>query len=182
MTKAEIVQALYTRVGGFSKKESADIVDLVFEMLKETLGKGEKIKISGFGNFVLRDKRQRPGRNPQTGDPIKISERRVLTFKASQILKQALNPRAGQAPPPGASPGSPAAPASSSPAASSGTSSGSASGLGNSAGRHDGGGNASSGAGFPASAPALSPSGSAHSPTGADLAQLATHPAQTNKE
>jgi integration host factor subunit alpha len=93
MTKAEIVQAVYTRVGGFSKKESADIVDLVFEMLKETLGKGEKIKISGFGNFVLRDKRQRPGRNPQTGDPIKISERRVLTFKASQILKQALNPR-----------------------------------------------------------------------------------------
>ena len=90
MTKAEIVQALYTRVGGFSKKESADIVDLVFEMMKETLGRGEKIKISGFGNFVLRDKRQRPGRNPQTGDPIKISERRVLTFKASQILKQAL--------------------------------------------------------------------------------------------
>ena len=78
-------------LGGFSKKESADIVDLVFEMMKETLGRGEKIKISGFGNFVLRDKRQRPGRNPQTGDPIKISERRVLTFKASQILKQALN-------------------------------------------------------------------------------------------
>jgi integration host factor subunit alpha len=93
MTKAEIVQALYTRVGGFSKKESADMVDLVFEMMKETLGRGEKIKISGFGNFVLRDKRQRPGRNPQTGEPIKISERRVLTFKASQILKQALNPK-----------------------------------------------------------------------------------------
>ena len=69
MTKAEIVQALYTRVGGFSKKESADMVDLVFEMMKETLGRGEKIKISGFGNFVLRDKRQRPGRNPQTGEP-----------------------------------------------------------------------------------------------------------------
>jgi integration host factor subunit alpha len=97
MTKAEIVQALYTRVGGFSKKESADIVDMVFEMMKETLGRGEKIKISGFGNFVLRDKRQRPGRNPQTGDPIKISERRVLTFKASQILKQALNPKNGHA-------------------------------------------------------------------------------------
>src|SRR5688572_12699393 len=95
MTKAEIVQALYTKVGGFSKKESADLVDLVFEMMKETLGRGEKIKISGFGNFVLRDKRQRPGRNPQTGDPIKISERRVLTFKASQILKQALNPKNG---------------------------------------------------------------------------------------
>jgi len=93
MTKAEIVQALYTKVGGFSKKESADLVDLVFEMMKETLGRGEKIKISGFGNFVLRDKRQRPGRNPQTGEAIKISERRVLTFKASQVLKQALNPR-----------------------------------------------------------------------------------------
>ncbi|MFO0668838.1 MAG: integration host factor subunit alpha [Polyangiaceae bacterium] len=94
MTKAEIVQALYSRVGGFSKKESADLVDLVFEMIKETLGKGEKVKISGFGNFVLRDKRQRPGRNPQTGEAIQISERRVLTFKASQILKQALNAKA----------------------------------------------------------------------------------------
>jgi integration host factor subunit alpha len=93
MTKAEIVQALYSKVGGFSRKESAELVDLVFEMMKETLGNGEKIKVSGFGNFVLRDKRQRPGRNPQTGQPIKISERRVLTFKASQILKQALNQR-----------------------------------------------------------------------------------------
>ena|SRR5260221_14298996 len=93
MTKAEIVQALYTRVGGFSKKESADLVDLVFEMMKETLSKGEKIKISGFGNFVLRDKKERPGLNPQTKERITISERRVLTFKASQILKQALNPR-----------------------------------------------------------------------------------------
>jgi integration host factor subunit alpha len=91
MTKAEIVQALYSKVGGFSRKESAELVDLVFEMMKETLGRGEKIKVSGFGNFVLRDKRQRPGRNPQTGQPIRISERRVLTFKASQILKQALN-------------------------------------------------------------------------------------------
>jgi integration host factor subunit alpha len=95
MTKAEIVQALYSKVGGFSRKESAELVDLVFEMMKETLGRGEKIKVSGFGNFVLRDKRQRPGRNPQTGQPIRISERRVLTFKASQILKQALNLRAG---------------------------------------------------------------------------------------
>ena len=93
MTKAEIVQTLYTKVGGFSKRESADILDAIFEILKQTLGRGEKVKISGFGNFVLRDKRQRPGRNPQTGVPIKISERRVLTFKASQILKQALNQR-----------------------------------------------------------------------------------------
>jgi integration host factor subunit alpha len=91
MTKADIVQAVYTKLGGFSKKESADLVDLVFETMKETLGRGEKIKISGFGNFVLRDKRERQGRNPQTGDPIVITARRVLNFKASQLLKQALN-------------------------------------------------------------------------------------------
>jgi len=95
MTKADIVQAVYTQLGGFSKKESADLVDLVFETMKETLGRGEKIKISGFGNFVLRDKRQRQGRNPQTGDPIVITERRVLNFKASQLLKQALNDEPG---------------------------------------------------------------------------------------
>lgn len=91
MTKADIVHAVYNRLGGFSKKEAADLVDLVFETMKETLGRGEKIKISGFGNFVLRDKRQRQGRNPQTGDPILITERRVLSFKASQLLKVALN-------------------------------------------------------------------------------------------
>ena len=91
MTKADIAQIIYARIGGFSKKESIDLVDLVFETMKETLGRGEKIKISGFGNFVLRDKRQRQGRNPQTGDPIMITERRVLSFKPSQILKNALN-------------------------------------------------------------------------------------------
>jgi integration host factor subunit alpha len=91
MTKAEIVQAIYARVGGFSKKESQDIVDLVFEMMKETLAKGERIKVTNFGNFVLRDKGERPGRNPQTGAPIKISQRRVLTFKVSKNLKDALN-------------------------------------------------------------------------------------------
>lgn len=94
-TKYELVQAVYTKLGGFSKKEAADLVDLIFELMKETLGRGETIKISGFGNFVLRDKRQRQGRNPQTGDPITISARRVLTFKPSQLLKQALNPREG---------------------------------------------------------------------------------------
>jgi len=97
MTKADIVQAIYTKLGGFSKKEAADLVDLVFETMKETLGRGEKIKISGFGNFVLRDKRQRQGRNPQTGDPITITSRRVLNFKASQLLKQALNGEEGAA-------------------------------------------------------------------------------------
>lgn len=96
MTKAEIVQAIYNRLGGFSKKEAADLVDLVFDTMKDTLARGEKIKISGFGNFVLRDKRQRKGRNPQTGDPMMIAERRVLNFKASNILKQGLNPRRGR--------------------------------------------------------------------------------------
>lgn len=95
ITKADVVQTVYSRLGGFSKKEAADIVDLVFETMKETLGRGEKIKISGFGNFILRDKRPRQGRNPQTGTPILITERRVLSFKASQLLKQTLNQESG---------------------------------------------------------------------------------------
>lgn len=90
MTKAEIVEAIYEKIG-FSKKESADIVELVFNTMKETLEKGEKIKISGFGNFVVRHKRPRVGRNPQTGQSIEITERRVLTFRPSQILKGSLN-------------------------------------------------------------------------------------------
>ena len=90
-TKYELVQAVYSKLGGFSKKEAADLVDLIFELMKETLGRGENIKISGFGNFVMRDKNERQGRNPQTGEPITISSRRVLTFKPSQLLKQALN-------------------------------------------------------------------------------------------
>ncbi|MBI2340545.1 MAG: integration host factor subunit alpha [Deltaproteobacteria bacterium] len=90
MTKAEIVESVYEKLG-FSKKESADIVELVFDTMKETLEKGQKIKISGFGNFVVRHKRPRIGRNPQTGQEIEISERRVLTFRPSQILKMALN-------------------------------------------------------------------------------------------
>lgn len=95
MTKTDIVLAVYERVGGFSKREAAELVDMVFETMKETLGRGEKVKISSFGNFVLRDKRERRGRNPQTGEPIIIGERRVLAFRASQILKQALNPEEG---------------------------------------------------------------------------------------
>ena len=89
MTKADLVNAIYERVG-FSKNESARIVETVFELLKETLEKGEKIKISGFGNFVVREKRARIGRNPQTNEEITISARRVLTFKPSQVLRNAL--------------------------------------------------------------------------------------------
>ncbi len=90
MTKAEIIEKIYEKVG-FSKKESAEIVELVFDTMKETLEKGEKIKISGFGNFVVRQKRPRVGRNPQTGEEIEISARRVLTFRPSQVLKNVLN-------------------------------------------------------------------------------------------
>jgi integration host factor subunit alpha len=89
MTKADLVNAIYERVG-FSKKESARVVEMVFDILKETLERGEKIKISGFGNFVVREKRSRVGRNPQTGQEIEISARRVLTFKPSQVLRGVL--------------------------------------------------------------------------------------------
>jgi len=90
MTKAEIVERVYERVG-FSKKEAADIVELVFDLMKETLENGEKIKVSGFGNFIVKEKRARRGRNPQTGEEIEIAPRRVLTFRPSQTLKKLLN-------------------------------------------------------------------------------------------
>ena len=98
MTKAEIIEQIYEKVG-FSKKESAEIVEMVFDIMKETLENGEKIKISGFGNFVVRKKRPRIGRNPQTGEEIEISARRVLTFRPSQVLKAALNHGEESAPP-----------------------------------------------------------------------------------
>src|SRR5687767_8258117 len=90
MTKADIIEGVYEKVG-FSKKESAEIVELVFDTVKETLERGDKIKISGFGNFQVRQKKARVGRNPQTGKEIEISARRVLTFRPSQVLKSALN-------------------------------------------------------------------------------------------
>ncbi len=90
MTKAEIVEQIYERVG-FSKKEAAELVERVFEIMKETLAEGEKVKISGFGNFVVREKNARKGRNPQTGQEILLDARRVLTFKPSLVLKNVLN-------------------------------------------------------------------------------------------
>jgi integration host factor subunit alpha len=76
---------------GFSKKESAEIVEMVFDIMKTTLESGDKIKIAGFGNFVVKDKATRRGRNPQTGEEIEISSRRILTFKPSQVLKASIN-------------------------------------------------------------------------------------------
>ncbi|NLV24059.1 MAG: integration host factor subunit alpha [Deltaproteobacteria bacterium] len=90
MTKADIVEKVYLKTG-FSKKESAEIVEKVFDLVKTTVAKGEKIKLAGFGNFVVKEKSTRRGRNPQTGQEIEISSRRILTFKPSQVLKAAIN-------------------------------------------------------------------------------------------
>jgi len=90
MTKLEIVNMLYEKLG-FSKKECATIVDTFFDIIKNTLATGENVKISGFGNFVVKQKRARRGRNPQTGAEIEIAPRRVLSFKLSQVLKEEIN-------------------------------------------------------------------------------------------
>ena len=90
MTKADIVERIYEKVG-FSKKESAELVETVFDLIKNTLEQGDKIKIAGFGNFVVKEKSDRRGRNPQTGEEITISARKILTFKPSQVLKAAIN-------------------------------------------------------------------------------------------
>src|SRR5262250_1672700 len=90
MTKADIVERIYDRVG-FSKKEATEVVESIFEVVKRRLEQGEKVKVSGFGNFVVNEKRPRKGRNPQTGEEIVITGRRVLTFKASQVLKKTMN-------------------------------------------------------------------------------------------
>jgi integration host factor subunit alpha len=92
VTKADIVERVY-KEAGFSKKEASDLVDLIFKVIKDTLSRGEKVKISGFGNFSIRDKATRVGRNPQTGDAMNISARRVLTFKPSQILRDDITDR-----------------------------------------------------------------------------------------
>ena len=90
MTKADIIEKVYQKIG-FSKKEASELVEMVFNQLKDVLCNGDKVKISGFGNFIVRGKKERIGRNPQTGDQITISARRVLTFRPSQVLKALLN-------------------------------------------------------------------------------------------
>jgi integration host factor subunit alpha len=93
MTKADIVERVYEKVG-FSKKEASEVVDSIFELIKGHLEQGEKVKLSGFGNFVVHEKQPRRGRNPQTGETITIRGRRVLGFKASPMLKKSMNPGA----------------------------------------------------------------------------------------
>ena len=90
MTKADLVSKIYDKVG-LSKKESTIIVELIFEIIRTALENRNKVKISGFGNFNIRTKKVRRGSNPQTGEEIAITARNVLTFKASPVLKKALN-------------------------------------------------------------------------------------------
>ncbi|HEY2336940.1 MAG TPA: integration host factor subunit alpha [Burkholderiales bacterium] len=86
LTKAELADLLFEKVG-LNKREAKDMVEAFFEEIRGALERGESVKLSGFGNFQLRDKPQRPGRNPKTGEEIPISARRVVTFHASQKLK-----------------------------------------------------------------------------------------------
>ena len=90
MTKADLAEKIQD-AAGFTKKESADMLEYVFTIIKDTLESGEKLKITGFGNFEVKQKKARRGRNPQTGEAVTIEARRVLTFKPSALLKQALN-------------------------------------------------------------------------------------------
>ncbi|MBT8113835.1 MAG: integration host factor subunit alpha [Arenicella sp.] len=89
ITKAELAVSLHEELG-LNKRESKEFVEQFFETIKVALEEGNSVKLSGFGNFGLRDKPSRPGRNPKTGEEIPISARRVVTFKASQKLKEAI--------------------------------------------------------------------------------------------
>ena len=86
LTKAEMAERLFEEVG-LNKREAKEFVDAFFDVLRDSLQRGQGIKLSGFGNFDLRQKNQRPGRNPKTGEEIPITARRVVTFHASQKLK-----------------------------------------------------------------------------------------------
>ena len=94
LTKAEMAEHLFEKLG-INKRDAKDLVELFFEEIKGALESGEQVKLSGFGNFDLRDKNERPGRNPKTGEEIPISARRVVTFKPGQKLKARVESYAG---------------------------------------------------------------------------------------
>src|ERR1700754_3197658 len=94
LTKAEMAERLFTDVG-LNKREAKEFVDAFFDAVRDALEKGEQVKLSGFGNFDLRQKNQRPGRNPKTGEEIPISARRVVTFRPGQKLKVRVESYAG---------------------------------------------------------------------------------------
>jgi integration host factor subunit alpha len=86
LTKAEVAEHLFEKVG-LSKRDAKDMVEIFFEEIRETLESGDQVKLSGFGNFDLRQKSERPGRNPKTGEDIPILARKVVTFRPGQKLK-----------------------------------------------------------------------------------------------
>ncbi|MGV3069722.1 integration host factor subunit alpha [Proteus mirabilis] len=86
LTKAEMAENLFEKLG-VSKRDAKDLVEAFFEEVRRSLENGKQVKLSGFGNFDLRDKNQRPGRNPKTGEDIPITARRVVTFRPGQKLK-----------------------------------------------------------------------------------------------
>ncbi|MDD2229639.1 MAG: integration host factor subunit alpha [Candidatus Cloacimonetes bacterium] len=90
MTKADIAEKIRTTTG-LSKKDSVAMLEAVFSIMKSTLETGEKIKVAGFGNFEVKQKKDRKGRNPQTGETITIEARKILSFKPSMLLRQAMN-------------------------------------------------------------------------------------------
>ena len=94
LTKAVMVESLFNELG-LGKLEGRELVDLLIEEIVGSLAAGEQVKLSGFGNFELRDKKERPGRNPHTGESMPISARRVVTFKAGPTLKARLETYAG---------------------------------------------------------------------------------------
>ena len=89
LTKADIVENLNNEIG-LNKREAKELVDMLFNDIKNLLSEGHEVKLSGFGNFQLRDKSSRPGRNPRTGEEVEISARRVVTFKSGQKLKESV--------------------------------------------------------------------------------------------
>ena len=91
MTKADIVESIYNRIGGISKKESADLVERLIAYMKDTFSSGENLKITGFGHFIVKDKKARKGINPQTKDQIILPKHRVLKFRVSQVLRNGIN-------------------------------------------------------------------------------------------
>ncbi|MCW8963369.1 MAG: integration host factor subunit alpha [Gammaproteobacteria bacterium] len=94
LTKADIAEMLFDELG-LNKREAKELVDYFFEEIRDSLANGRQVKLSGFGNFDLRDKSQRPGRNPKTGEEIPITARRVVTFRPGQKLKVRVEAYAG---------------------------------------------------------------------------------------
>ena len=94
LTKANMAENLFEELG-LNKREAKELVEVFFEEVRLALEEGEEVKLSGFGNFILRDKNQRPGRNPKTGEEIPITARRVVTFRPGQKLKSRVEEYAG---------------------------------------------------------------------------------------